>query len=158
MKMAVRKIAPILCLTLTIGTTFYIRAGQPRSKTSRTYPTIRKKSKPVPRGTWGGKHVRLTVTANGAEVEFDCAHGRIDHRIVLDSRGRFDLTGTFEPEGGPASIPVEGSTPAKSIVARYRGRVTRGKMTLILTRSATGDREEEFSLTHGRTPSLEKCY
>lgn len=158
MKKTARTIAPILCLTLAFGATFEIRAGQPRSKTSNTHPRTRKKTKPVPAGTWGGMHVRLTVTANGAEVEFDCAHGSIDRPIILDGNGSFDVTGTFEPEGGPVSMPVEGSTITKSFVARYRGRVTRGKMTLILIRSATGNQEEEFFLTHGQTPVLEKCY
>lgn len=158
MKKTARTIAPVLCLTLAFGATFEIRAGQPRSKTSNTHPRTRKKTKPVPAGTWGGMHVRLTVTANGAEVEFDCAHGSIDRRIVMDRSGRFDVNGTFELEGGPVTMPVEGSTAAKSFVARYRGRVTRGKMILILTRSATGYQEEEFSLTYGQTPTLEKCY
>src|SRR5437762_14101876 len=29
-------------------------------------------------GTWGGQHIRLSVRADGAAVEFDCAHGTID--------------------------------------------------------------------------------
>ena len=109
-------------------------------------------------GLWGGAHVGLTVTAAGAEVEFDCAHGEIGRRIELDAEGRFDVAGTFVPEGGPVSVPVNGDAVQKSLPARYLGRVEGEKMTLTVTLTETGNTLEEFSLSHGVGPRLEKCY
>ena len=50
----------------------------------------------VPNGAWGGDHAALTVTDNGGRVEFDCAHGTLDHPLQVDERGRFSVAGTFE--------------------------------------------------------------
>src|SRR5215475_15948993 len=56
----------------------------------------------VPTGVWGGQHIHAQITENGAELEFDCAHGSIPQAITLDSKGRFDVVGKFAPEhGGP---------------------------------------------------------
>ena len=46
---------------------------------------------------WGGDHVRLEVTRNGAELEFDCATGTITEPLP-DTDGTFSLKGTFTPE------------------------------------------------------------
>jgi len=35
-------------------------------------------------GTWGGRGVRLEVHDEGAQAEFDCAHGEITEPLVLD--------------------------------------------------------------------------
>jgi hypothetical protein len=66
-------------------------------------------------GTWGGAHIGMVVTAASTELEFDCAHGRIDRprpaRYAGRARGdamtlRVTLTdsattiGTFELERG----------------------------------------------------------
>ncbi len=109
-------------------------------------------------GTWGGRGVVLRVTAAGAEVEFDCAHGLIEGRIELDARGSFDVAGTFVPEGGPDSVPAEGGAGEKSLKARYRGRVEGKKMTLDVSVAETGGGTGELTLTHGQEPRLEKCY
>ena len=111
-------------------------------------------------GTWGGRGAVLRVTAEGAEAEFDCAHGAIEGRIELDARGRFDVAGTFVPEGGPVSIPAEGAAKEKSFKARYRGRVEGKKMTLDVAVAETsgGGGDDELTLTLGQEPRLEKCY
>src|SRR5690349_23937403 len=49
-------------------------------------------------GTWGGEHIRLEVTAQGGEVEYDCGHGTIDQKIITDGQGHFDLRGTHVRE------------------------------------------------------------
>src|SRR5215203_6116873 len=38
----------------------------------------------VAEGTWGGAHLRLSVGGEGAQLEFDCAHGEISGPLVLD--------------------------------------------------------------------------
>jgi hypothetical protein len=109
-------------------------------------------------GTWGGRGAVLRVTAEGAEAEFDCAHGAIKGRIELDARGSFDVAGTFVPEGGPVRVPAEGAAEEKGFKARYRGRVEGKKLTLDVTIAETGGGTDELTLTHGQEPRLEKCY
>lgn len=71
-------------------------------------------------GVWGGEHVRLTVRASGADIEFDCAHGRVEEPIILDDAKHFDARGVFVRErGGPVREgEVEDAKPA-----RYQGTV-----------------------------------
>lgn len=109
-------------------------------------------------GIWGGRGVVVRVSAEGAEVEFDCAHGTIEGRVELDARGRFDVAGTFVPEGGPVSVPADGALKEKGLKARYRGRVEGNKMTLGVTIPETEGEPDELTLTHGQEPRLEKCY
>ena len=105
-------------------------------------------------GDWGGEHVSLQVTAAGGTVEFDCAHGDITGRVLLDRRARFDVPGTYvEEHGGPARM----GEPARSLRVRYAGRVTNGRMTLTVTRTDTKARLGSFTLERGREPTLMKC-
>ncbi|HLM57723.1 MAG TPA: hypothetical protein VK422_16575 [Pyrinomonadaceae bacterium] len=111
----------------------------------------------LPNGTWGGRGVVLVVTAEGASVEYDCANGTIEGRIELDADGRFDVAGTFVPEGGPVSVPADGAKE-RSIKARYVGRVEGKKMTLDVKFPETGGGPGALTLTLGQEPRLEKCY
>jgi len=105
-------------------------------------------------GTWGGQHVRLEVTEDGARLEFDCAHGTIEQRIELDSNGRFEVQGTHTRErGGPAR---SGETPDRH-PARYTGRVEGKVMTLVVTLTDTKETVGTFSLTFGERPELHRC-
>jgi hypothetical protein len=120
-----------------------------------------KETKPLsglPEGTWGGRGVVLRVTAQGASVEYDCAHGTIEGQIELDAKGRFDVNGTFVPEGGPVSVPADGSAAEKSFKARYRGQVEGKKLTLNVTVAEAGGEQDPITLTHGQEPNLVKCY
>jgi hypothetical protein len=106
----------------------------------------------LPAGAWGGDHIALAVTAEGAAVELDCAHGTVEERIEIDGDGRFDAGGTFVREhGGPVREGEEDSQPA-----RYAGRVEGRTMTLTITR-AGGEMLGPYELTRGRTPRLTKC-
>ena len=44
-------------------------------------------------GTWGGKHIGMTVMDSSITLEYDCAHGTIDEPINPDEQGRFEVTG-----------------------------------------------------------------
>lgn len=112
----------------------------------------------VQRGIWSGPGVTLQITASGADVEFDCAHGTIKEPLVADSNGAFDVAGTFAPEGGPGQVPVNGVSQEKKFSARYRGRIEGEKMTLNVLVSETGANLTDFSLVRGRPARLEKCY
>jgi hypothetical protein len=107
----------------------------------------------VPNGAWGGDHVVLTVTDNGGRVEFDCAHGTLDHPLQVDERGRFSVAGTFVPEHGG---PVRPGEVPESRPARYQGRLDRQKLEFtVTTEGHTGS--EPFTVTLGKGPKLTKC-
>ena len=109
---------------------------------------------PLPAGLWGGEHIRLEVSEGGATVEYDCAHGTVDAKIVVDRRGHFRASGRhFEEHGGP----VRRDEPLKSYTVRYAGQVKGGVMKLTVTRADTGARVGTFTLTHGREPVIVKC-
>ena len=105
----------------------------------------------VAKGAWGGPHIRLSVTDEGAEVEFDCAHGRFGP-VVPDAQGRFSVEGTLVPEHGG---PVRPGAKERSLPARYSGRVEGDRMTLTVS---TADEEPvNYTLTHGGEAELTKC-
>lgn len=114
------------------------------------------------KGLWGGRHISLQVTDAGARVEYDCGRGTIDAPIRTDPAGRFDLRGTHtEERGGPVRAPdireaEEGAAAGRP--ARYKGRVTGGRMTLTVTLADTGEEIGTFSLAHGREPEIVRCY
>ena len=105
-------------------------------------------------GTWGGEHISLEVTARGGQVEYDCAHGTIDQKIVTDARGRFDLRGTHVREHGG---PVRKDETADSHPARFNGEIKDNTMTLTVTESDTKEAVGTFTLVYGQQPHLMKC-
>ena len=110
----------------------------------------------VPRGAWGGEHVRLEVRDDGAEIEFDCAYGRMG-KITTDASGRFDVSGVFVLERGG---PVTSEDKENSRPARYTGRVEGKHMTLFVVYTSEDENTAEpitFRLAHGQEPNLTKC-
>ena len=108
----------------------------------------------VPPGPWGGRGISLEVAADGARVEYDCAHGRITGRIATDREGRFDTRGTFVRErGGPQREGEE----ARAQPARYVGLVEGASMTLTVLLTSTNETVGPFSLTHGQAGVVRKC-
>lgn len=111
--------------------------------------------KAAAKGVWGGRHVRLNVGDEGADIEFDCAHGSME-KLVLDASGNFNVSGFYVPErGGPVSIDEK----ERRIPARYSGRVEGESMNLTVTlENADGGPEPmSFTLTHGKDSRLVKC-
>lgn len=104
-------------------------------------------------GEWGGKHISLEVTANGASLDFDCARGEINQAIVLDSNGRFNVQGTYTREGpGPTRAGEDqGST------ARYSGSVNGDTMTLSVAPANSTNQNNTFTLTRGKAGRVWKC-
>ena len=109
----------------------------------------------VPTGTWGGEHVRLTVRSGGADIEFDCAHGRMA-KLTTDAAGNFSAEGVFVAERGG---PVRPGDREDARPARYSGRVEGKRMTLSITVSgADGEAEPVvYKLTRGAEAELTKC-
>lgn len=108
----------------------------------------------VPEGIWVGDQLILTVTPAGATAEFECAAGRVEEPLSLDTGGRFDLPGTYADQpGGP--VP---SSSSAALPARYRGRLTDARhlvLTVVLPRSGTT--QGPFELALGADDSLQRC-
>jgi hypothetical protein len=105
-------------------------------------------------GTWGGEHISLEVTEQGGTVEYDCAHGTIEGRIVPDAEGNFKLGGTHVREHGG---PVRKGETEDSHPAIYKGQVKGDTMTLSVNESDTGESVGTFTLKLGREPHVTKC-
>ena len=106
----------------------------------------------VPSGVWGGDHIRMEVTRDGAEIEFDCARGTISRPLALDAQGRFRVQGTYRADT-PAPMGADGGSGAG---ATYSGTV-RGT-TLRLEVSVAGQQgARSFHLLRGQEGRLAKC-
>ena len=105
-------------------------------------------------GTWGGQHIALEVTEQGARVEYDCGHGTIDQKIVADAGGRFDVRGTHVREHGG---PVRRDETPNTHPARFQGQIKGDTMTLSVTETDTNQSIGTFTLVFGQPPHLMKC-
>jgi hypothetical protein len=105
-------------------------------------------------GTWGGEHLRLMVTASGADLEFDCAHATIDQPFLLDADGHFDLRGRYTAEHGG---PVRDGEILPSRDVRYTGAVSGNTMSLAITFTDDGTQQGAYSLTLGQSGRVLKC-
>ena len=105
-------------------------------------------------GSWGGDHIRLDVASSGATTEYDCAHGTIDEPIVVDSNGRFSVSGTHTAEhGGPA----RNDDPQNRRPARYDGRVVGDTMEITVMVTDSRQRIGQFMLFLNHPARLLKC-
>jgi hypothetical protein len=105
-------------------------------------------------GTWGGKHIRLEVTERGATIEYDCAHGVVEQRIVVDRAGHFSVAGThYEEHGGP----VHASDTESGYPVRLNGRVGGSLLKLTVTRAGTKKSIGVFNLVRGGEAQIMKC-
>jgi hypothetical protein len=104
-------------------------------------------------GTWGGQHVAMEVKDSAAEIEFDCAHGRITETIAPDREGKFEAKGVYTPEhGGPLTESENNDQPAV-----YRGSIREKTMTLTIEVTANHETIGPFTLTHGSRGRIRKC-
>lgn len=108
--------------------------------------------KRVAEGKWGGPHMRLEVTADGAEFEFDCAHGRLTGPLML-SNGRFAATGSYMRERG--RVRVDESEGGERVY--FKGQVEGSRMSVSFSFAEDGSEAETFTLTHGGEARLFKC-
>jgi len=125
--------------------------GNSSNKPERPSPGV---SAWVASGVWGGEHVRMNVRADGASIEYDCAHGTIDETLELDAEGRFDAKCTHVREG-PGPIRVGKLPPSRP--ARYTGRVGGDEMSLTLTLTDTSQVVGTYTLTRGSEGFIRKC-
>jgi hypothetical protein len=97
-------------------------------------------------GDWGGQHVRVEVSDDGARLEFDAARGVIPRPVTLDGEGRFSAPGTYTREGGG---PLREGHEPKPQPAVYSGVVRGKEMTLNVTLAETKEELGPYTLTLG---------
>jgi len=104
---------------------------------------------------WGGDHLEMEVSAKGAHLEFDCAHGTIDEPLKVDAKGTFSVKGTFTPERGGPEREGEESRAAK---ATYTGTITKDTMKLKVLLATGNDRDDqEYVLVRNQRGHVFKC-
>jgi hypothetical protein len=109
----------------------------------------------VPQGVWGGDGIKMTVTATGATLEFDCDAGAISEPLLFAHVGKFTASGTYSfGRGGPRQ---QGDPPAPQHPARYEGSIDGKEMQLSIFLSDLSRNMGAFMLELGRQPTLERC-
>jgi hypothetical protein len=106
------------------------------------------------KGTWGGNHISVEVTDEGARIEYDCAHGTITEPLKVDSQGRFSAKGTHVRERGG---PVRAGSEDQGEPVVYSGTTDGKTATLKVVSSATEEVIGTFTLTLGKRTRLMKC-
>ncbi len=126
----------------------------PVSQTGRKAPRRKSAPEALTPGVWGGQHIRFEVTERGANIEYDCAHGTIEGRIVVDSRGRFSVRGMhYEEHAGPTRVGEE----AGGYPVRLSGLVGGSLLKLTVTRAGTRRVVGTFTLARDREAEVFKC-
>lgn len=105
-------------------------------------------------GTWSGDRINLTINAQGAVLEADCASGSIPGPLHLNTKGSFRAAGHYERfQPGPQHVDEgEGNLNASEFAGTIHGR------TLALTITAPGTPPQHFTLTRGKPVKLVRCY
>ncbi len=103
---------------------------------------------------WGGQHVSMKVTAQGATLEFDCAHGSVLQPIKPNAKGEFTVRGTYTPERGG---PVRRDVPSNDLPATFKGSIEGETMRLEIMLTGKDQAPEPFTLTLGKAGRLVKC-
>ena len=144
----------IIAAIITFSLLFSLAAQGEAGQRKRKRLSANKRTQTLQIGVWGGQHVRMEVTRDGAQLDFDCAHASINQPLKLDRSGRFDARGLYAQEHGG---PVRADESQEGQPARFRGRL-KGK-TLTLTIVTDGSRETigPYTLRFGQEPRVVKC-
>lgn len=105
-------------------------------------------------GTWGGLHIEMNVTRNGATLRYDCAEGSIDEPLVLDRRGQFKARGKHKASH-PG--PIRENEADNSVAAIYTGKVVGNRMTLTVRLANSNETVDTFELVFGQGGRIRRC-
>jgi hypothetical protein len=157
--MLYQKMTPVAacCAALLLGLGAALAPGEgaaQRRRGAKRRAVVRAEEGRVAEGLWGGARLRMSVGREGADLEFDCARGRIGAPFEVDPEGRFDLPGTYTRQG-PGPIRVGREPTARP--ARYAGRVEGGRMTLSVRLEGADKPLGEYTLARGEAGRVVKC-
>jgi hypothetical protein len=96
-------------------------------------------------GQWGSEQGRFTATQVSTAFNGACGSGSTLEPIMLDKKGRFDLTGLYGAAG-----------TAQSEV-RFRGSVGSKTLTLRVQRADSSEAVPPIVLNLGQQPTLASC-
>jgi hypothetical protein len=109
----------------------------------------------LPTGIWGGQGIQLTVTDDGARLDYGCDSGTIDGRVQLDSSGKFVARGSHTfGQGGPRG---RGDSAVKVHKASFEGTQEGKTLRLTVLLPELKRKLGDFALQLGRRASLERC-
>ena len=110
-------------------------------------------TKRLPDGGWGGQHIQFRINNGSAEIDYDCATGKIAGPLTITSEGRFSWEGEFTREGpGPVRIDRKPRTSP----ANYSGSISGDTMSLTVKLS-DGTELDSFTLKRGAPGRVFKC-
>ena len=112
---------------------------------------LARSSRRIPRGSWGGSHINVQVTASGADIEFDCGGGSIKGPLKIGRDGKFSFTGIYQEGTGSPSVRTERQR------ALYTGWTDGKRMTLKVTLADGKTSAGEYELRFGQKSRLDKC-
>ncbi len=103
---------------------------------------------------WGAIGIGLVVEEDSAKIEYDCAGGEIEKKLMMDKNGNFNVEGVHIPShGGPVRIDEQ----PKRLPARYEGKISGNTMTLKVTLIESKKVIGEFTLERDKTPRIVRC-
>ena len=102
---------------------------------------------------WGGDHVQMQVTEDGATLDFDCAHGAITEPLRIAKDGTFLATGTY---GAEHAGPTRRDEPADP-KATFSGTVVGDAMTLRVVIDGQDPAGLRFQLVRNQPGKVRKC-
>lgn len=148
-----KSILSLVTLVVTICVVCDGAYAQKRHRRAAKGKNVHSKTTKVPLGSWGTRGANMNVTAQGAEIDFACAHGSINRSVTVDNNGQFDVTGTYTQEhGGPVRVGEDNSQPA-----RYRGKVMDKTLSLTIELTRSNETLGPFTLTRGQIGRVMKC-
>jgi len=148
---------PLMLLMFGPGSSCNSTKASKNSKDNANQPmtvnSVKTKS-PDLKGTWGAQGISMEVTDNGANLGYDCAHGSITEKIILDGQGHFSATGRHVRDH-PG--PLRSDEDQNGQRATYTGSVNGDTMNLTVTLSDSHETVGTYTLTHGRSGRIHRC-
>ena len=96
-------------------------------------------------GQWGSSQGRLNATQVSTQFQGACGSGSTNEPIMLDKKGRFDLTGLYGANGS-----AQGT-------ALFRGSIGTKTLTLRVLRPDSSEMVPPIVMNLGQQPALASC-
>ena len=96
----------------------------------------------------------MQVEKGGVSIEFDCAEGKIEAPLVMDSQGRFTIKGKYVAE---VPGPAREDDVDRSGDATYSGKIQADVMQLDVRVTGAASREQSYRLVHGQQVRMIRC-